>query len=143
MSLTQGVTTEPWQRIMNKLHYGELILAVRPSGMRSLFKLREDGVFRQSVPHRDIMSQNSSQVIIDKCTFRRPTLSEYTLVMKRMPTPCYPKDVNTMVALLDVGEGSRVLEAGTGSGSLTLHLSRAGAYVVPLFTGQKLQKQGQ
>lgn len=125
---------------MSTLHYGELILATRASGIRSLVRLKEDGVYRSIVPHRDIVAQNSSLVTIGKCRFRRPTLNEYTELMIRVPTPSYPKDASTMVSLLDVGEGSCVLEAGAGSGGLTLHLSRAGE----LFTWlSKLQKQCQ
>ena len=97
--------------------------------MRSLVELREGGIYKGEVPHSDIVAQNCG-VTKGKCTFRRPTLSEYTVLMKRVPTPSYPKDAQTIVSLLDVGGGCRVLESGSGSGALTLYLSRAGAYIV-------------
>ncbi|ORZ18987.1 S-adenosyl-L-methionine-dependent methyltransferase [Absidia repens] len=54
-----------------------------------------------------------------------PTLEEYILNVPRACTPIYPKDASTIVQLLDAAPGHRILEAGTGNGSLTLHLARA------------------
>ncbi|CAO3598069.1 unnamed protein product [Absidia cylindrospora] len=54
-----------------------------------------------------------------------PTLDEYILNVPRACTPIYPKDASAIVQLLDVAPGHRILEAGTGNGSLTLHLARA------------------
>ncbi|CAO3643580.1 unnamed protein product [Cunninghamella blakesleeana] len=54
-----------------------------------------------------------------------PTLDEYVINVPRACTPIYPKDACTIVQLLDVAPGHRILEAGTGNGSLTLHLARA------------------
>ena len=62
-------------------------------------------------------------------TARRPSLEEYTLLMDRSGTPCYSNVVYTALCMLDIGGGSKVLEAGTGSGAMTLHLSRSGMYV--------------
>ncbi|KAI8338861.1 S-adenosyl-L-methionine-dependent methyltransferase, partial [Chlamydoabsidia padenii] len=54
-----------------------------------------------------------------------PTLDEYVVNVPRACTPIYPKDACTIIQLLDVAPGHRILEAGTGNGSLTLHLARA------------------
>lgn len=45
--------------------------------------------------------------------------------MPREATPTYPKDAATICFLLDLAPGMRVLEAGSGSGGLTLYLARA------------------
>lgn len=55
----------------------------------------------------------------------RPTLAEFTLKMKRGAQVVYPKDVGLIVVYADIFPGATVLEAGTGSGSLTLSLARA------------------
>lgn len=64
---------------------------------------------------------------LDKPVFiKRATLADYVIHMRRGATILFPKDAWTIIGLMDIGPGSVVLEAGTGSGSLTLHLSRHG-----------------
>jgi tRNA (adenine57-N1/adenine58-N1)-methyltransferase len=64
------------------------------------------------------------------------TLDEYVRFSRRLVTPIYPADANLIVNLLDLHpevydperagkETLEILEAGTGHGGLTLHLSRA------------------
>ena len=64
------------------------------------------------------------------------TMDEYVRFSRRLVTPIYPADANLIVSLLDlhpevydaerVGEAKlEILEAGTGHGGLTIHLSRA------------------
>ncbi|KAJ5814896.1 tRNA (adenine-N(1)-)-methyltransferase [Penicillium riverlandense] len=64
-----------------------------------------------------------------------PTLEEYVALTPRMVTPIYAQDASLIVSLLDIHVESpadhatqpplEILEAGTGHGSLTLHLARA------------------
>lgn len=55
---------------------------------------------------------------------RKLTLEEHTKTLKRRVTPIYPKDMGRISTLMDVRPGDRVLEAGTGTGCMTLHLAR-------------------
>lgn len=55
----------------------------------------------------------------------RPTLPDFVLKMPRGAQVVYPKDMGAIVMEADVAPGSRVLEAGTGSGVLTIALCRA------------------
>lgn len=79
--------------------------------------------------HDFILGKNHGEVItLNDIPYRlvRPSLDDYVVLMKRIATPCYPKDIQTMLSLGEVRKGSRVLEAGTGSGALTLYLSHTG-----------------
>ena len=55
----------------------------------------------------------------------RPTLAEFVLEMPRGAQVIYPKDLAMILFWADVYPGCRVLEAGMGSGALTLALLRA------------------
>ena len=120
------------------LQYGELLLSVDKKKRKKLFELKPEGSMNTQngiVTHESIHGKAPFHVAIShtgaKLTIQRPTLEDYVLLMKRAATPAYPKEIWTMLGLLDVGPGSVVLEAGSGSGSLTLYLSRTGT-VSPL-----------
>ncbi|MEV8613911.1 tRNA (adenine-N1)-methyltransferase [Amycolatopsis sp. NPDC051373] len=55
----------------------------------------------------------------------RPLLPDYVLSMPRGAQVIYPKDASQIVMWGDIFPGARVLEAGAGSGALTLSLLRA------------------
>ena len=55
----------------------------------------------------------------------RPSLAQYVLKMPRGAQVIYPKDLGTIVMAADIFPGAVVLEAGTGSGALTMTLLRA------------------
>jgi tRNA (adenine57-N1/adenine58-N1)-methyltransferase len=55
----------------------------------------------------------------------RPLLVDYVMSMPRGPQVVYPKDAAQIVHEADIFPGARVLEAGAGSGALTLSLLRA------------------
>jgi tRNA (adenine57-N1/adenine58-N1)-methyltransferase len=55
----------------------------------------------------------------------RPRFADYALKMKRGAQVVYPKDLGPILTYADVFPGARVLEAGTGSASLTIALCRA------------------
>ncbi len=111
---------------------GALFLLKDAKGRAFLVRLRPGGVFhhhRGTVPHEAIWEAGPGGRVAthlgEVLSVHRPTLEEYVLHMKRSATPTYPKDASAMVALLDLAPGMRVLEAGTGSGGLTLFLARA------------------
>jgi tRNA (adenine57-N1/adenine58-N1)-methyltransferase len=55
----------------------------------------------------------------------RPRMADFVLKMPRGAQVVYPKDVGAILVEADVFPGARVLEAGTGSGALTIALCRA------------------
>jgi len=60
-----------------------------------------------------------------KFTAFKPLLADYVLTMPRGATIVYPKDAAMIIGVADIYPGSRVLEAGVGSGALTISLLRA------------------
>ncbi len=60
----------------------------------------------------------------------RPTLSDVILKMPRGAQVIYPKDLGAILMAADIAPGQRVLEAGVGSGALSMTVLRAGASVV-------------
>ncbi len=55
----------------------------------------------------------------------RPTLADFVLEMPRGAQVIYPKDLSAILLAADIYPGASVLEAGTGSGALTMALLRA------------------
>lgn len=55
----------------------------------------------------------------------RPLLSDYVLSMPRGAAVVYPKDAAQIVGMADIFPGARVIEAGVGSGALTMSLLQA------------------
>lgn len=55
----------------------------------------------------------------------RPRLADYILTMPRGAQVVYPKDIGPILHWGDIGPGATVVEAGTGSGALTIALVRA------------------
>lgn len=55
----------------------------------------------------------------------RPLLSDFVLSMPRGAAVVYPKDAGQIVTMADIYPGSRVVEAGVGSGALSISLLRA------------------
>jgi len=54
-----------------------------------------------------------------------PSTHDLILDLKRTTQIMYPKDIGYVLLKMNIGPGSRVVEAGTGSGGLTLALARA------------------
>jgi tRNA (adenine57-N1/adenine58-N1)-methyltransferase len=59
----------------------------------------------------------------------RPTLGDVVLNMPRGAQVIYPKDLGAILLAADIFPGARVLEAGVGSGALSMTLLRAGAQI--------------
>ena len=55
----------------------------------------------------------------------RPLLADYVLSMPRGATIVYPKDAAMIIGMADIKPGIKVLEAGVGSGALSISILRA------------------
>ncbi len=114
------------------LQPGEVILLVDlRRGKRHLVTLRAGQAFhsdRGFIPHETLLGQAEGAVAVTSRGARylalRPTLAEYVLEMPRGAQIIYPKDLATIALFADIGPGQTVVEAGLGSGALTLVLLR-------------------
>jgi len=111
---------------------GEQVLLTDQRGKRHLIFLRKSETFHSDrgwVPHDAVIGQPEGTWVRSSMGLRylalRPTLAEYVLEMPRGAQVIYPKDLAMILFWADIYPGCRVLEAGTGSGALTLALLRA------------------
>ena len=118
------------------LEPGEPVLLVDRKSRRYLFDLasgREFHTHTGVIAHDDIIGAPEGTRLRSSrgATFLalRPTLADAVLKMPRGAQVIYPKDIGPILVLADIFAGARVLEAGVGSGALSMALLRAGAVV--------------
>jgi tRNA (adenine57-N1/adenine58-N1)-methyltransferase len=84
---------------------------------------------RGAIEHNDIIGRPEGIVVSStngsSYLVLRPILEDYVLSMGRRAAIIYPKDAFAIVGLAGIGAGSRVLEAGAGSGALSCYLINA------------------
>lgn len=80
----------------------------------------------------DLMGKEYGTRIVSSLGFEfvalRPSLRDYVMKSARQTQINYPKDIALIVMFSDIGPGSRVAEAGTGTGALTTAIAH---YVKP------------
>lgn len=111
---------------------GEPALLIDSKGRQFLLKLEHGRTFQfhnGAVPHDDLIGAPDGSWVTSTggadLLLIRPRLADFILKMKRSAQVVYPKDLGPILVYADIGPGMTVLEAGTGSGALTLGLSRA------------------
>nr|WP_185975778.1 tRNA (adenine-N1)-methyltransferase [Tessaracoccus rhinocerotis] len=120
-----GVTDGPLQA-------GDRVTLTDPKGRRKSLVLREGAVWhttRGAVSHDDMIGRPDAIVVTSvggmEYLVLRPLLSEFMVSMPREAAVVYPKDAAQILMWADIFPGARVLEAGVGSGALSLALLRA------------------
>ena len=121
---------------------GDKVLLLDRKARRYLITLTEGGEFHTHagpVLHAHLIGKEEGITVRSTAGSRfiavRPTLAEFVLKMPRGAQVIYPKDLGQILFMADVFPGARVLEAGVGSGALSMTLLRAGADV----TGYELR----
>lgn len=111
---------------------GNLALLIDRKGRRYLLTLRESGAFHTHMgylDHSQIIGREEGEWFYTNSGHRflalKPTLSDYVLEMDRVTQVIYPKDIGAILLMGDIFPGALVVEAGFGSGALTLALLRA------------------
>ncbi|MGO2859577.1 MAG: tRNA (adenine-N1)-methyltransferase [Brevibacterium sp.] len=126
--MTQVSHTQP-HRV---LHPGEKIQLTDPKGRMHTIVLGPGEVFHTHkglISHDDIIGRTEGIVVtntggVDFQVFR-PRYEDFVLSMPRGAAVVYPKDSGLIVTLGDIFPGATVVEAGVGSGALSMALLRA------------------
>ncbi len=113
-------------------HYGDRVQLTDAKGKLHTITLKETGEWHTHkgwLIHDQIVGLPEGSVVETTAGLKflafRPLLADYVLSMPRGATIVYPKDAAMIVGKADIAPGSRVLEAGVGSGALTITLLRA------------------
>jgi tRNA (adenine57-N1/adenine58-N1)-methyltransferase len=111
---------------------GERVLFVDQRDRTYLVKLQAGGTFHTHggmLAHDEVIGraqgvrlETSGGMVL---TAFRPRFADFVLKMPRGAQVVYPKDVGPILVQADIFPGARVLEAGSGSGALTIALCRA------------------
>jgi tRNA (adenine57-N1/adenine58-N1)-methyltransferase len=118
------------------LESGERVMLIDAKDRHYLITLKPGSAFHTHagiVQHDDVIGHLEGSLITSNSErsflVLRPTLSDVILKMPRGAQVIYPKDLGAILMQADIGPGMRVLEAGVGSGALSMTLLRAGASI--------------
>ncbi len=128
---TDDAARNQWRR-RGPLRAGDLVQLTDPRGKMHTIVLTVGKVFhthRGQLAHDDLIGRPEGVVTTSTngtpYLVLRPLLDDFVLSMPRGAAVVYPKDAARIVGLAGLAPGSRVVEAGVGSGALTCSLLRA------------------
>jgi tRNA (adenine57-N1/adenine58-N1)-methyltransferase len=111
---------------------GDRIQLTDPKGKMYTFTItsgKEWHTHKGWIVHSDLIGLPEGSVVSTsaglKFTAFKPLLGDFVLSMPRGATIVYPKDAAMIIGVADIFPGARVLEAGVGSGALSISLLRA------------------
>jgi tRNA (adenine57-N1/adenine58-N1)-methyltransferase len=115
-----------------ELRAGEVVLLHDRAGRRYRLVLATGASYSThagTLAHDSLIGQPDGTVVATNLGRRllalRPTFAEHVVERKRRAQPIYPKDLAAILVHADVSPGDLVVEAGTGTGALTLAALRA------------------
>jgi tRNA (adenine57-N1/adenine58-N1)-methyltransferase catalytic subunit len=127
--------TDPTGATMRRtgpFHAGDQVQLTDPKGRHHTITLEPGKQFhthKGSLEHDELIGAPEGTVAVSSggtaYLALRPLLADFVLSMPRGAAVIYPKDAAQIVAMADIFPGARVVEAGVGSGALTLSLLRA------------------
>jgi hypothetical protein len=111
---------------------GDRVQLTGPKGRVSTISLSQGGTFgthRGDLRHDDVIGLPDGSVVANQNGVEylalKPLLNDFVLSMPRGAAIIYPKDAAQILVSGDIFPGAVVVEAGVGSGALSLYLLRA------------------
>jgi tRNA (adenine57-N1/adenine58-N1)-methyltransferase len=111
---------------------GDKVQLTGPKGRLNTITLVKGGAFgthRGDLKHDNIIGQPDGSVVANQNGVEflalKPLLNDFVLSMPRGAAIVYPKDAAQILVEGDIFPGATVVEAGVGSGALSLYLLRA------------------
>lgn len=111
---------------------GDLVMLITSRGKRFLVRLEPGGelhTHRGVVRHDDLLGQPLGRQVQsqlgEKFLALEPSTEDLIKEISRSTQIVYPKEAAQIILKMNIYPGRRVIEAGTGSGGLTLALARA------------------
>ncbi len=116
---------------MNLAQPNELVLLVSPDEKRFLVRLvpgAQMHTHRGYIPHDAIIGKPFGDSVATQIghpfLVLQPSTFDLAMHVKRASQIVYPKEIGYIVLRMNIVPGSRIVEAGTGSGALTMTLAR-------------------
>lgn len=116
---------------MNIAQPDDLVLLLAPDDKRFLIRLIPGAqlhTHRGFIPHDAIIGQPFGNAVTTQLGQRflllQPSTFDLVMHVKRASQIVYPKEIGYILLRMNIVPGTRVIESGTGSGGLTLALSR-------------------
>ncbi|MFK4834374.1 tRNA (adenine-N1)-methyltransferase [Microbacterium sp. ZW T2_14] len=124
--------TDEITRPSGPFRLGDRVQLTGPKGRLHTITLREDGELHTHhgvLKHTQLIGQPDGSVVANSGGHEylalRPLLRDFVMSMPRGAAIVYPKDAAQILAEADIFPGATVVEAGVGSGALSLWLLRA------------------
>lgn len=122
----------PWNTQSTHTQVGDLVQLVGLRHKSFIFPLSEGGDFqthRGILKHDDLIGLPWGTQVFSHLGapffLLQPSLADLLLDLKRNTQILYPKDIGFILLTMGIGPGQKVIEAGTGSGSMTIAMAYA------------------
>ncbi len=119
-----------WNNTAKVASIGDLVQLVGLRHKSYIFNVVEDKelhTHRGIIKHNDLVGLPFGSVVLshNESPFYllQPSLSDILLDLKRITQILYPKDIGYILLTMGIGEGQHIVEAGTGSGAMTIALA--------------------
>jgi tRNA (adenine57-N1/adenine58-N1)-methyltransferase len=117
---------------MHVAREGDLVLLIGRDRKESIVRLKPGSVVQTHqgcIQHDDLLGKGLGRQICSHLghpfVILEPSTSDFVRHLKRTTQIMFPKDIGYILLKMNIMPGIRVIEAGTGSGGLTLAMARA------------------